>query len=279
MRRLHCWPCLLLIVLLAACGGQQKKTRLVLAATTSIDDTGLLDSLAAAFGRAHPEIELSPLAVGTGQAIQLARSGDADVVLSHDSAAEMQLVTEGRARERRSVMHNDFVIAGPAADPARARGQDAIVALRAIAGAHAAFVSRADDSGTHRRELELWRQTAITPAGIWYIEAGLGMGDALLLAGQKGAYILSDRGTYLRFAPRLQLAVICEHDPRMLNRYGITVMNGARAHASAVFADWITSSAVQRMIGDFGKREFGQALFKPSAHSAVSHDTIPTGER
>ena len=279
MRRLHCWPCLLLIVLPAACGGQQEETRLVLAATTSIDDTGLLDSLAAAFGRAHPEIELSPLAVGTGQAIQLARSGDADVVLSHDSAAEMQLVSEGLARERRSVMHNDFVIAGPAADPAHARGQDAIAALRAIAGAHAAFVSRADDSGTHRREMELWRQTGITPGGDWYIEAGLGMGDALLLAGQKRAYILSDRGTYLRFAPRLQLAVICEHDPRMLNRYGITVMNGARAHASAVFADWITSSAVQRMIGDFGKREFGQALFKPSAHGAVSHDTIPTGER
>lgn len=272
---------LLLVAALAACGTAQPKVRLVLAATTSIDDTGLLDVLAAAFAKAHPEIELSPVAVGTGQAIKLARSGDADVVLSHDSAAETQLVREGLAAERRNVMFNDFVIAGPGTDPARARSHDALACLRSIEQARALFVSRADDSGTHRKEMQLWKETGIDPgtSGDRYIEAGLGMGDALLLAGQKDAYILSDRGTYLRFRERVALEVICEQDPRLLNKYGVTVMKGKREKAAETFAKWITSAETQRLIGDFGRKEFGQGLFTPSAHGAVSHDTIPTGER
>lgn len=262
---------LLLAAGLGACAKTNAPTRLVLAATTSIEDTGLLDSLAASFAKAHPEIELSPVAVGTGQAIHLARTGDADVVLSHDSAAEMQLVAEGRARERRSVMFNDFIIAGPAGDAARARGRDAIAALRAIHGTHALFVSRADDSGTYRKEMQLWKEAGIDPktGGEQYIEAGLGMGDALLLAGQKRAYILTDRGTYLRFRSRVGLDVVCEGDARLLNRYGVTIVSGPRQEAAATFADWITSAETQKLIGEFGRKEFGQALFTPSARGAV----------
>jgi tungstate transport system substrate-binding protein len=260
---------LIVLPLAIACGrvdSNKTTTRLVLAATTSIDDSGLLDVLASDFAAAHPEIELSPLAVGTGQAIELARRGDADVVLSHDSAAETQLVTAGRAKNRRSVMYNDFVIAGPADDPAHARGQDVVKALQAITNARASFISRGDDSGTHRRELALWRAARITPrSDSSYLEAGVGMGDALLLAGQKRAYILTDRATYLRFKPRLELVVLCEGDSRLLNHYGVTVMNGERAAAAETFADWITSPQVQRRIGEFGKSEFGRSLFTPSA--------------
>ena len=221
-----------------------------------------------AFKNARPAIELSPIAVGTGQAIQLARSGDADVVLSHDSAAETALVTAGLAEARRSVMYNDFIIAGPATDPAHARGHDAIAGLRAIAQNHAMFISRGDDSGTHRKEMKLWQEAGIDPVktkGEWYVVAGLGMGDALLLAGQKQAYILSDRGTYLRFRDRVGLSVLVEMDPRLINRYGVTIMKGERVEAARAFADWITSAPVQRMIGSFGKTQFGQALFTPSA--------------
>lgn len=258
------------------------KTRLVLAATTSLEDTGLLDVLGARFAKDHPEIELSPIAVGTGEAIQLGRRGDADVLLSHDSVAEMQLVHAGVAAERRSVMFNDFIIAGPATDPAHAAGFDAINGVRAIAQKRALFISRGDDSGTHREEMKLWQEAGLDPkqvGGDWYVEAGLGMGDALLLAGQKRAYVLSDRGTYLRFRPRIDLAVLVEKDPGLINRYGVTVMNGKRAAAARVFADWVTSADVQTMIGNFGQAEFGRSLFTPSAHGAALHDTIPTGER
>ena len=268
MKRLLCGALLLTV---ASCAQGKPKTRLVLAATTSIEDTGLLDVLARAFAKAHPEIELSPIAVGTGQAIQLARNGDADVVLSHDSAGETALVTEGIAKDRESVMYNDFVIAGPPADPAGARGSDAVAGLRAIAQKRATFISRADDSGTNREEKKLWKLAAIDPhqsAGDWYVEAGLGMGDALLMAGQKQAYILTDRGTYMRFQRRLGLNVVCEGDARLLNRYGVTVMKGKRIAAAQTFADWITSSDTQRLIGDFGRKEFGQPLFTPSARGA-----------
>jgi tungstate transport system substrate-binding protein len=271
---------LALLLLLGACQNPRAaETRLVLAATTSLEDTGLLDTLAARFASAHPDISLTPIAVGTGQAIQLARRGDADVMITHDSAAEMALVSEGVAKERRSLMYNDFVIAGPANDPAHARGADVVASLRSIAAAGAPFVSRGDDSGTHRKELALWRAAELAPRGSWYIEAGLGQGDALILASQKRAYVLTDRATYLRFRPRLALDVLSEGDPRLLNTYGVVVLNGKREEAAKTFATWITSAEVQRQIGEFGKAAFGESLFIPSDHGAVLHDTIPTGER
>jgi tungstate transport system substrate-binding protein len=269
-----------LAVLLLITGCQSgDETRLVLAATTSLEDTGLLDTLAAEFASAHPDIRLTPIAVGTGQAIQLARRGDADVLITHDSAAEIALVADGVAKERKSLMHNDFVIAGPADDPAHARGTDALASLRAIAAAGATFVSRGDDSGTHRKELALWRAANTTPRGSWYIEAGLGQGDALLLASQKRAYILTDRATYIRFEPRLGLDVIAERDARLLNTYGVVVLNGKHEEAANTFAGWLTSEDVQRLIGEFGRTTFGESLFIPSDHGAAVHDTIPTGER
>jgi len=273
---------LLIAAALTSACGQRDRTRLVLAATTSLEDTGLLDTLSARFAKDHPEIELSPIAVGTGQAIQLARHGDADVVLSHDSAGEMELVASGLARSRQNVMYNDFVIAGPAANPAAVSGSDPIGALKAIANRRALFISRGDDSGTHRKEMKLWNEAGVDPrtaGGDWYVEAGLGMGDALILADQKQAYILTDRGTFLRFRSRIALTVLCEHDPRLLNKYAVTVMNGKRIAAAQTFAEWLTSEGVQRLIGDFGRVELGEALFTPSAHGAGIHDTIPTGER
>jgi tungstate transport system substrate-binding protein len=256
------------------------RTRLVLAATTSLEDTGLLDVIVAEFAKQHPGIEISGVAVGTGQAIELGRRGDADILLSHDSAAEMKLVAEGRARERRSVMYNYFVIAGPAEDPAGVRGARALPAFSTIAQNHASFVSRGDDSGTHRRELSLWQELSIDPRGVpWYVEAGLGMGDALLLAGQKRAYILSDRATFLRFKSRIGLEILCDEDARLLNPYGVTVLEGGRAAAATIFADWITGEEAQQLIGDFGRAEFGEVLFIPSARGAARYDTIPIGER
>lgn len=193
----------------------------------------------------------------------------------------MQLVNGGQAVSRANVMYNDFVIAGPPNS-----GSETCVgaseAMKAIATNRASFVSRGDDSGTHRKEKMLWRELGIdsdTITADWYVRAGVGMGDALLLAGQKHAYILTDRGTYLRFAKRVDLDVTCENDSRLLNTYGVTVMKGDRRIAAAEFARWITSEDVQRLIGEFGRKEFGRSLFMPYANGAASHDTIPTGER
>ena len=267
-------------LVLIGCARDAPRARLVVAATTSLEDTGLLDYLATEFRRAHPEIELTPVAVGTGQAIELGRRGDADVLITHDSSAETLLVSEGVAHARLSLMHNHFVIAGPPTDPAGARGRNAIEALRAIAHAGATFTSRGDDSGTHRRERNLWRQAGINPDGeSWYVEAGVGQGDALVLASQKQAYLLSDRATFLRFKNRLNLEVLNANDARMLNSYAVTLLKSEREEPGRVFANWLVSPAVQTSIGRFGLQEFGEPLFSPSAHGAAAHDTIPTGER
>jgi tungstate transport system substrate-binding protein len=277
MRLIFCLGCLLVIT---GCAKPAADRRLVVAATTSLEDTGLLDALAAEFRKTHPEIDLVPISVGTGQAIELGRRGDADVLITHDSVAETKLVADGVAKTRQSLMYNDFIIAGPADDPAGVRGRDATAALRAIAQAGAAFTSRGDDSGTHRREMKLWGEAGIVPTGNgWYIEAGLGQGDALVLASQKRAYLLSDRATYLRFKPRLNLEILGGPDARLINNYAVTVLNGERERLGLLFADWLVSREVQALIGEFGRAEFGQSLFNPSAHGAVLHDTIPTGER
>jgi tungstate transport system substrate-binding protein len=238
----------------------------VLAATTSIEDTGLLDVITSEFAKVHPEIELAPIAVGTGQAIELGKHGDADVLITHDSAAEMKLIADGAAAERRSLMYNDFVVAGPEADPAHARGNNAAQSFRAVAASRQTFVSRGDDSGTHHKELAVWKNAGIDPHGkSWYIEAGVGQGDALLMASQKHAYILTDRATYLAFKSRLDLTVLCEGDPFLLNKYAVTVMNGSRRKSAEEFANWLTSAEAQHMIGEFGRAQYGASLFNPSA--------------
>ena len=251
---------LLLCSLLFACSGERE--RVVLATTTSVEDSGLLDSLVASFASSHPQYVLAPVAAGTGMVLEIGRRRDADVVMAHDSVAEMQFVREGYGIERKGVMYNDFVIAGPRNDPIAIRGRDAIAAFVKLAKGGALFVSRADDSGTHRREQKLWRDAGVTPAGTWYVQAGVGMGDALLLAGQKSAYILTDRATYLKFRERTQLEIIVDGDPPLLNSYGIIPVKGAANEAGGrAFADWMTAEKTQQLIARFGIKQYGQAVF------------------
>lgn len=245
-------------------------SRLTLVATTTIQDSGLLDSLVSAFGRSHPGIRLRVLTAGTGEALEIGRRGDADVLLTHDPPAESAFVAAGHGRDRREVMHNDFVIAGPAADPAGVRGlRDGPAALARIAAAASPFVSRGDDSGTHRKEIALWK--GVGPAhpgaarGPWYIEAGLGMGEALQLAAERDAYVLTDRATYLTIREDLRLDILVEGDPRMVNRYGVTrVSRGRNAAGALAFAGWITGADGQATIGAFGRERFGRPLFTPA---------------
>ena len=246
--------------LVAACS--PSKQRVVLATTTSVEDSGLLDSLSTSFSATHPQFVLAPVAAGTGMVLEIGRRKDADVLITHDSAGEVKFVADGYGYDRRYVMQNDFIIVGPPADPAALRGLGAIAALQKMARESIPFVSRADDSGTHRREVRLWQQAGIKPAGDWYIQAGVGMGDALLLAGQKRAYIMTDRATYITFKPRIQLDIIIDGDPPLLNKYHVINVRGARNDAGGrAFADWIVSAEGRRIIAAFGKAQYGAPLF------------------
>jgi tungstate transport system substrate-binding protein len=241
----------------------------VLGATTTIEDTGLLTELQTEFSKDHPRIKIRTVTGGTGEVHRLARGGDVDLTMTHDPAAESTLVAKGIGLYRRELMYNDFVIAGPAADSARVRGlRDAAEALRRIAGARAPFLSRGDDSGTHRKELFLWRQAGLDAPGrkpAWYREAGVGMGEALRIANVRHAYLLTERGTYLTMKPLLQLDVLVEGDPRLLNRYGIVRLKSARnAEAADSFAVWLKSPRGAYVIGRFGRQKYGQSLFTPA---------------
>lgn len=251
---------------------------LLLASTTSTRDSGLLEKLTDAFEQATG-IEVRVLAVGTGRALEHGRRGDVDALLVHDPASEAAFVAEGYGLFRRKVMYNDFILLGPAGDPAGVRGlKDASAALRRIARAEARFASRGDDSGTHKAELRLWTGAGQDPAphsGTWYLESGSGMGATLNLAQELDAYLLADRGTWLAHGRRGRLEVMVEGDPRLQNPYGVLVVNPARhpqvrAEAALRFADWLTSGAGRRVINAFRKR--GEQLFfadaPPSAEGA-----------
>lgn len=246
--------------LLAGC--RPTRERVVLATTTSIEDSGLLDTLARSFMATHPQYALAPVAAGTGMVLEIGRRKDADVLMTHDSVGEMDFVAGGYGYGRRYVMQNDFIIVGPEGDPAAIRGVDALLALRTIAGKRTPFVSRADDSGTHRREMRLWQEAGLQPAGDWYIQAGVGMGDALLLAGQKRAYILTDRATFVKFQPRIRLAVMIDGDPPLLNKYAVITVSGARNETGGrAFADWVVGSEGRKVISSFGTQQYEQPLF------------------
>ncbi|MBI4546183.1 MAG: substrate-binding domain-containing protein [Gemmatimonadetes bacterium] len=261
----------------AACSGGASRDRspVVLAATTTVEDSGLLPVLLEAFERAYPAYRIRAVTVGTGQALALARRGDVDVVFSHDPRAESLFVAAGHGAYRREVMRSRFLIAGPASDPAGIRGlEDAAGALQRIAAAGAPFVSRADDSGTNRKELELWRAGgAAGPTGAgnggrgdWYLEAGAGMAEALDLANQRGAYILTEAATYLTVQARLELVVLVRDDARLLNRYGVTrVRQAAHGAGADALAAWLVSDVAQQLIGRFGADRFGAPLFSPAA--------------
>lgn len=241
---------------------------IVLASTTSTEQSGLFAHLLPQFQRATG-IAVKVVAVGSGQAIDMARRGDADVLLAHDPPAEERLVAEGFALRRMPVMYNDFVLIGPAADPARARGSDIVQALRQVRDQRALFVSRGDRSGTHAAELRFWQQAQVDVAALAaYRACGCGMGPALNMAASLDAYTLADRGTWLAFGNRAALALLVEGDRRLFNPYGVMAVNPAKhphvKHAQAQqFVDWITGAAGQATIAAF--RIGGQPLFFPNA--------------
>lgn len=242
-------------------------TNVILASTTSTEDSGLFGELVPAFQDAYPQYRIDVVAVGTGQALEIGRAKDADVLLVHAQADEEQFVAEGYGVERRDVMYNDFVIVGPESDPAGIAGSDdAAAALTAIAGAEHPFISRGDDSGTHKKEVELWEAADAQIDGLWYLSIGQGMGDTLTLASETEGYTLADRGTYLSMRDRLELVVAVEGDERLFNPYGVIVVTDANNPDGAeAFADWIVSAAGQEVIREFGVDTYGEPLFTPSA--------------
>lgn len=272
-------PLLLLAFSLAACGGEEsgapdetsdevvETTEVVLASTTSTEDTGLFGELIPAFEDAYPQYTVSVVAVGTGQALEIGRAKDADVLLVHAKADEEEFVAEGYGTERRDVMYNDFIVVGPQADPAGVAGTgDAAAAFAAIADGGHTFASRGDDSGTHKKELEIWETAGIEPAGDWYNSIGQGMGEALTFTSESEGYTLSDRGTYLAMRDRLDLVIAVEGDSLLFNPYGVVVVTDANNKEGAqAFADWIVSEEAQQLISEFGVAEYGEPLFVPNA--------------
>jgi tungstate transport system substrate-binding protein len=240
---------------------------LILATTTSTQDSGLLDVLLPRFS-ADSGLQVKPIAVGTGQALALGARGEADVLLVHAPEAECQWMAQGHGADRRVVMHNDFVIIGPNNDPAEVTGSpDIAEAMRRISGGQAPWLSRGDNSGTHILERQLWREAAIDPAGsAWYQEVGQGMGQTLTIANDKQGYTLTDRGTFLSRSATLDMRVVVEGFPKLLNVYHVITVNPAKgAHINAAgataFADWIVAEHAQAMISTYGVDRFGQPLF------------------
>ena len=241
---------------------------IVMASTTSTEQSGLFSYLLPEFKKASG-IDVKVVAVGTGQAIDMGRRGDADVLFVHDQAAEEKVVAEGFALKRYPVMYNDFVLIGPAADPARVKGKDITEALKKVNAANAGFISRGDKSGTHAAELRYWKTAGLdVPAFAGYKACGCGMGPALNMAASLGAYVLADRGTWLNFKNRADLAVLVEGDKRLFNQYGVMVVNPAKHPQTKVaeaqkFVDWVISPAGQGVIA--GYKVNGESLFFPNA--------------
>ena len=274
----------LLLALVSCTGvasrGQSGECFLRLATTTSTENSGLLKAILPDF-EARYRCRVEVIAVGTGQALALGRRGDADVLLVHAKAREAEFVAEGHATARYDVMYNDFVIVGPPDDPAGVKeAQSAAEAFRRIAEAQAPFVSRGDDSGTHIKERAIWAEAGLRPSSDspWYYSVGKGMGPTLIFANEKGAYTLTDRGTYLSMRKNLPGLVILfggetiaqNPDPMLHNPYGVLPVNpekhpGVNYEMAMKFVEWITSPETQAKIGAFGKEEFGQSLFYPVA--------------
>ena len=245
----------------------QSAPSLVMASTTSTEQSGLFAHVLPAFKQATG-IEIKVVALGTGQALDMGRRGDADVLFVHDQAAEEKFVAEGFAIKRWPVMYNDFVLVGPASDLAKTRGKDIAVALQKLASAQALFVSRGDKSGTHAAELRYWKLAGVEARGEGYKECGCGMGTALNMASSLGAYVLSDRGTWLSFKNRQDLQILVEGDTQLFNQYGVMVVNPAKyphvkADLAQKFVDWVTSPAGQAHIASY--KVGGETLFFPNA--------------
>jgi tungstate transport system substrate-binding protein len=261
-----------LVLWLGLLGAAEAAERYItLASTTSTQASGLFDYLLPQFTQ-KTGVEVRVVAVGTGQALKLGEKGDADVLLVHDPAGEQKFVSQGYGVDRRPVMYNDFVIVGPENDPAHIEGgRDAVKAFQAIAGSKSTFLSRGDDSGTHRQELRLWAAAGIDPraaSGTWYKELGAGMGAALNTAAGLDGYTMSDRATWLSFKNRARLGLLAEGDPRLFNPYSVILVNpdrhpGVKVEDARAFSDWLCGPAGQQAVGSYVID--GQVVFHPNA--------------
>jgi len=242
----------------------------ILSTTTSTQDSGLLDVLIPMFEK-KTGYTVKTISVGTGQSLALAGKGEADVCLVHAPDSEKKYVADGLLLNRRLVMHNDYLIVGPAEDPAKIKGmKSAVEALQRIAEAKATFVSRGDNSGTHQLEKKLWQEAKVSPSGAWYLSAGQGMGATLGIASEKKAYVVTDRATLLAFKKRVQLDPLVERDRILLNIYSVMEPNAAKfprvnVAGGKAFADFMVSAEVQEVIRTFGVDKFGEPLFFPDA--------------
>ena len=257
---------LIAILLIASC--QVLAQSITMASTTSTEQSGLFGHLMPAFKKASG-LDVKVVALGTGQALDMARRGDADVLFVHDQGAEEKFVADGWGVKRYPVMYNDFILIGPRSDPVGTQGKDIVQALQKLAAAHGNVISRGDKSGTHAAELRYWKLAGADAAkGRGYKECGCGMGPALNIAASSGAYVLADRGTWLNFRNRADLAVLVEGDTRLFNQYGVMVVNPAKhphvkAQDAQKFVDWIVSPAGQQAIADY--KMGGEQLFFPNA--------------
>jgi len=247
--------------------GAQAQSSLVMASTTSTEQSGLFSHLLPAFKQASG-VDIKVVALGTGQALDMGRRGDADVLFVHDQAAEEKFVADGFGVKRFPVMYNDFVLVGPANDPAKTRGKDIVAALQKLASANANFISRGDKSGTHAAELRYWKLANLEAKGSGYKECGCGMGPALNMGASMGAYVLTDRGTWLSFKNRQDLQILVEGDNRLFNQYGVMVVNPAKhphvkADLAQKFVDWVISPQGQASIAAY--KVGGEQLFFPNA--------------
>lgn len=291
MKRLHRVRFVLLVAMLAMLGGgvpavfAQEGTPtgpedVILATTTSTQDSGLLDVLVPMFEE-KTGYKLKPIAVGSGAALAMGENGEADVLLVHSPAAERDFMDAGFGADRRLVMYNDFVIVGPASDPAGIKGMaSALDAMTAIQSSGSTFVSRGDDSGTHRLELGLWEKSGITPEGDWYTESGTGMGETLGIANEREAYTVTDRGTFLSRTDDLDLEVLVEGDLALLNIYHVITVNPERydtinSAGADAFLAFMLDPETQAVIAEFGVEEFGQPLFTPCADNSCGVEASP----
>ncbi|HUF00594.1 MAG TPA: substrate-binding domain-containing protein [Anaerolineales bacterium] len=267
------------VVLLSACApaapaapAAPSNPNIILATTTSTQDSGLLDVLVPMF-QDQTGYTVQTIAVGSGQAMTMGQEGNADVLLVHAPASEVEFMEGGFGKDRALVMHNDFIIVGPAADPAGIKGKTVLDALSAIVNGNAAFVSRGDDSGTHKAEINLWKRTGFDPRAAvpaWYLETGQGMGATLMIGSEKGAYTLTDRATYLSNNANLQSEILVEGDNALLNVYHVITVNPDKwpkvnYEGALAFSKFMTGAVTQEIIGKFGVDKYGQPLFYPDA--------------
>jgi tungstate transport system substrate-binding protein len=276
------WTPAILLLCVAQGLAAQARRNVILATTTSTQDTGLLDSLVPRFEQ-QCRCKVKTIAVGTGQSLALGARGEADVVLVHAPSVEKRYVAEGTFINRRMVMTNDFVLVGPADDPAGLREAKSLKeALGRLAGGKAPFASRADSSGTHILELDQWQAAGIAPSGAWYLQVGQGMAATLRIASEKRAYTLADRGTFLAARQSLQLEILFQRAPELLNVYHVMEVNpeiwpNVNHEGGRAFADFMVSPATQAFIRTFGVARFGQPLFIPQAGRREAELVAPAG--